>query len=48
MTVSQGIVTSRKRGRPPVDVTEEVLERRRLSRQRVNAGRAKSKLSSKC
>ncbi|XP_074371928.1 uncharacterized protein LOC141712757 isoform X19 [Apium graveolens] len=36
-----GSVASRKRGRPPIVVTEEVLERRRLSKQRVNAARAK-------
>ncbi|XP_074347940.1 uncharacterized protein LOC141686779 isoform X1 [Apium graveolens] len=36
-----GVVPSRKWGRPLVVVTEEVLERRRLSKQRVNAARAK-------
>ncbi|KAK1360978.1 hypothetical protein POM88_045452 [Heracleum sosnowskyi] len=34
-------VLTRKRGRPPIAVNEEVLEQRRLSRQRVNASRSK-------
>ena len=34
--------STRKRGRPAVVVTEEVIQRRRISRQRVNAARPKS------
>lgn len=47
MSVIQGTLSSRKRGRPPILVTEEVLQSRRLSKQRVNAARPKSTLAPK-
>ncbi|WOG82235.1 hypothetical protein DCAR_0101397 [Daucus carota subsp. sativus] len=39
--------STRKRGRPAVVVTEEVIQRRRISRQRVNAARPKREGPSK-
>lgn len=47
MAVEDGDAPARKRGRPPIAVTEEVLERRELSRQRVNASQPGSELSHK-
>ncbi|XP_074362378.1 uncharacterized protein LOC141702627 [Apium graveolens] len=38
---NDGVGPTRKRGRPPIAVTEEILERRRLARQRYNARRTK-------
>ncbi|KAK1363668.1 hypothetical protein POM88_039229 [Heracleum sosnowskyi] len=45
--VEEGDAPAMKRGRPPILVTEEVLERRRLSRQRVNASQPKREDPSK-
>ncbi|WOG92928.1 hypothetical protein DCAR_0312206 [Daucus carota subsp. sativus] len=35
--------TTRKRGRPRIEVTQDVLEARRLARQRYNARRTEGK-----
>lgn len=37
-----GESSTRKRGRPPIVLTPEVIEQRRLSRKRINASRSKS------